>query len=311
MKAMCAHIIIGDMNIRRPNSVKIESGWKFLTDRATITLPMKTKDFERENIKKKFPKGTAVQIKLGYNGSLEEEFTGYVTHVAAGIPLVIKCEDEMWQLKQIPVNISLKEASLKSLLGKIVPGYAIEADDWDLGPVRYSKTTVAQVLEKLRQDYGFYSHMKGTTLVCGKSYTGGKTVPLHLERDIVSQSLNYRTAEDIRIRIEAVSTLRGGRKIEVAVGDNDGELRRLTYFGIEVEGALKKLAEQDLKKFKVDGFEGGLTTFGIPVIHHGDKVELTSDLYPERNGQNYVEETRVSFDESGYRRHLKLGEKVA
>ena len=310
MKAMNAHITLGSVVIRRPNRVAIERGWKFLTDRATITLPMKSKDFKRQAIKTSFPKGTPVNIQLGYDGELHEEFTGYITHVAAGIPLVIQCEDEMWKLKQIPVNISLKETSLKNLLAQIVTGYAVEADAWDLGPVRYSKTTVAQVLEKLRQNYGLYSFMRGKTLVCGKSYTGGKTIPLHLERDLVNERLNYRSAKDIRIRIEAVSTLRDGRKIEVSVGDSDGELRRLTYFGIEVEGALKKLAEQDLKKFKVDGLEGGLTTFGIPVIQHGDKVDLTSDLYAERNGQKYVEETRVSFDENGYRRNLKLGEKA-
>lgn len=300
-------------SIRKPNSVQIESGWKFLTDKAHIVLPRKVKDFDRQKVRELFRKGDPVIISLGYDQKLRTEFKGYITHVAADIPITIKCEDEMWKLKQQPVNISLKSTTLKGFLKQIVSGYAVDAMDIDLGPVRYAKSTVAQVLEQLKEKYSLYSYMDGTTLKVGKVYADntGAAIPLHLERDVVNQSLNYKHKEDVRIRIEAVSTLSGGKKLKVTVGDDDGEQRQLSYYGIEVEAELVKLAQLDLKKYKVDGFDGSVTTFGIPVVQHGDKVALTSELYPDRNGTYYVEEVRVAFGENGYRRQLKLGEKAA
>lgn len=299
--------------IRKPNSVRIESGWKYLTDKAVIVLPRKVKYFDREKVRDVFRKGDPVIIQLGYDHKLQIEFTGYITHVAADIPIVIKCEDEMWKLKQLPVNISLRTTTLSHLLGQIVVGYSVDALDIDLGPIRFAKTTVAAVLEKLKENYSLYSYMDGKTLKVGKVYADntGAAIPLHLERDVVHQNLNYKHKEDVRIRIEAVSTLSGGRTLKITVGDDDGELRQLSYYGIEVEAELVKLAELDLKKYKVDGFDGGVTTFGIPVVRHGDKVALRSNLYPDRNGTYYVEEIRVVFGESGYRRQLKLGEKAA
>ena len=81
--------------IRKPNSVQIESGWKFLTDRATIVLPRKVKDFDRHDIREVFRKGDPVVIRLGYDDVLHNEFSGFVSQVAADIPILIKCEDEM------------------------------------------------------------------------------------------------------------------------------------------------------------------------------------------------------------------------
>ena len=69
---------------------------------------------------------------------------------------------------------------------------------------------------------------------------------------------------------------------------------------------------EDLKKYKVDGFTGNVATFGIPFIDHGYKVELTSAVYPDRNGTYYVERTKVNFDDTPqYRRTVELGDKVA
>jgi hypothetical protein len=156
--------------------------------------------------------------------------------------------------------------------------------------------------------------MKGKQLVCGKIFaddTDLVPVKLHLEKNVVNNDLNYKNKEDVLIRINAVSTLKNGDKIEVKVGDESGEERQLTYYGIEVKAELTKLANEDLKKYKVDGFTGSVTCYGIPHINHGNKVELKSDLYPDRDGTYYVEETIIDFtDNAEYRRKVQLGDKV-
>lgn len=309
-----------ELILRNINAVHIESGWKRLTDTAEITLPRKAIYLEQGKtrvnfyeIKEYFRKGDPVIIELGYNGKYVKEFEGYITHISADIPLKIKLEDEMYQLKKLPINISLPKTSLQSLLNKIIPGYEIDALEVELGSLKFAKTTVAKVLEYLKDEYSLYSYMDGKKLIVGKVYADDsdlEPVNLHLEKNVVNNDLNYKNKEDVLIRINAVSTLSNGTKIEVTIGDETGEERQLTYYGIELKAELTKLAKEDLKKYKVDGFTGSLTAFGIPFFKHGMKVNLDSGLYPDRKGLYYVEETIIDYNDAGYRRKGQLGEKV-
>ncbi|QTE22397.1 hypothetical protein [Polaribacter cellanae] len=307
--------------LRKITSVHIEKSWKRLTDIAVITLPRKNASVKNQNgtdfsffgVYKLIRKGDPVIIELGYNGVLNKEFIGYVTEVIDGVPLVIKCEDEMYHLKRTPVNIALPKITLEKLLKTILPKYEIEALEIEIPPVRFPKTTVAQVLEYLKTEYSLYSYMKARTLVCGKIYADDfevETVNLHLEKNIVNEDLNYTTKEDILIRINAVSKLSNGNTVKVIVGDKNGVEKQLSYYGIEVEAELEKLAILDLKKYKVNKFTGSITCFGSPKIEHGMKVQLQSEVYPDRVGLYYVESTVIDYSESGFRRKVNLGEKV-
>lgn len=308
----------GAIVLRKPTAVSIESGWKMLTDTAKIVFPRKLhidkSPFDPQKVKELFQKGDPVTIDLGYGFGYNREFEGYLTHISADMPITLSCEDEMWKLKQLPVHISLPATTLPQLLKAILPGYEIDAQEVELGPQRFPNTTVAKVLEYLKQEYSLYSYMNGKKLICGKIYEDDAdtpVTPIHLERNVVNSSLNYKSKEDVSIKITAISTLRNGDKIEVVVGDEGGEERQLSYYGITVRAELKKLAEQDLKKYKVDGFDGTIKTFGVPKIDHGRKVALTSDLYPDRNGTYYVEEVKIDFNDTPeYRRTIKLGDKV-
>jgi len=308
----------GPIVVQKPTSVTIESSWKLLTDTAKVVMPrnmrIEKSPFDAKKIRELFRKGDPIIIELGYGQGYNKEFQGYISRVSADIPITIECQDEMWKLKQLPVNFSTRSITLQKLLEKVAPGYQVDALEVELGPQRFAKTTVAKVLEHLKSEYSLYSYMKGKTLVCGKIYADDTALPataLHLEKNVINNDLNYKNKEDLQIKITAVSTLKNGTKIEVSVGDEAGEERQLTYYGITIKAELKKLAEEDLKKYKVDGFDGSVKTFGIPKIDHGGKVELTSDLYPDRSGTYYVESVKVDFDDSPqYRRTVQLGDKV-
>lgn len=300
--------------ILKPNAVKIESSWKMLSDTASIRLARNVSYFDKLNVNEVFRAGDPVTIELGYNGFYVKEFEGYITRVSAGIPIIIECEDEMYKVKQIPVNISLKKTTLQNLLETIVPGYSMDALEIEIGAQRFAKTTVGKVLEYLKQDYSLYSYMKDQQLVVGKIYQDDTNNPitLHLEKDVAENALNYLKKEDVNIKITAVSTLVDGKKVKITIGDKDGEERQLSYYGIELEAELTKLAEADLKKYKVDGYDGSIETFGDPFIKHGDKINLKSDLYPDREGLYYVEAVTTTFDDSPmYHRDVTLGEKVS
>lgn len=317
--AMCCHITFPAHNGRpaidlyRATSVKIESSWKNLTDMATITLPRRVREFGKigdNRVKEIFRRGDPVTVSLGVNGTLTQEFSGYIISASADIPVVIKCQDEMWKLKKLPVNIAMNDCYLPDLIKQIAPGYTYEVAEYRIGSIRFPKTTVAQVLQKLKDDYGLYSYFQQGKLVVGKIYSDSSSeVSINLER-IVSNSLEYKTKDEKRIKLTATSTLVGGDKLEVSIGEEDGEKRQLTYFNITNTADLKALAQKDYDKYMADGFEGSLETFGITTISHGDKVNITSDIYPDRNGKYYCDGVVTTWERARYHRTCEIGQKV-
>jgi hypothetical protein len=66
----------------------------------------------------------------------------------------------------------------------------------------------------------------------------------------------------------------------------------------------------DYEKYKQDRFDGSFTAFGIPSVKHGQKANLTSTLYEDRNGLYYIEGVTKTFNRDGIRQVIKLGEKT-
>lgn len=301
-------------SIKQVNSVVAESSWKEQTDRCTITLPRNVNAFDKNKVNHFFRRGDQVTVNLGYNGVLHEIFRGYITEVGADVPIVIKCEDEMWKLKLKAAYVSLKNAKLEQLIRSIAPGYALDVLDVNIGTVRFSQTTVAEVLKVLKDDFGLYSYFQNRKLVVGKIYDDNtSTYDIHLERDLSGNNLQFINEADKQIELTAVSTLFNGNKVEVKLGDEGGEPRQLSYFNIENQSELKKLAENDLARIKQSGYEGDISAFaniGDNIIH-GDKANLISSIYPERNGLYYVDKVEHRLvDSPEYKKIITLGQKV-
>ncbi|MGB1307534.1 MAG: hypothetical protein ACPG6B_01390 [Oceanihabitans sp.] len=301
-----------ELVINKVSSVEIESSLKLLTDKAVIKLPRNVKFFDKNKVREVFRRGAPVIIAFGYNGEYVKEFEGYVTQTSASIPIEISCEDEMWKLKQLPVNASFKSVSLQDLLQSVAPNYSVDAlEGVALGGVRFAQTNVAAVLAELQKaPYNLFSYMKGKQLVCGKYYSDDsdqETVNFHLERNAVSNDLNYRSAVDIILKVKGVSVLKDGKKIEVDIGDDGGDVYTLTYYNIEAKAEVKKLLEKDYETKKRGGFDGSFTAFGTPSVSHGMKVKLASQLYPDREGVYYIESVKKTFDKSKIRQVITLG----
>jgi len=298
--------------INQVSAITTETSFKQLTDRATVTLPRNVKFFDKHKVRDIFRRGAPIKIEFGYNGEYITEFEGYITQASANIPIELVCEDEMWKLKQLPVNVSLQNATLESLFKAIAPNYDLDVlEGVQLGNVRFANSTVAQVLDKLsKEPYNLYSYMKGKQLVCGKYYaddTEEETINFHLERNAVSNDLNYRSAEDITLKIKGVSVLKNGGKIEAEIGEAGGDEYQLTYYNIEAKAEVLKLLEKDYETKKRGGFDGSFTAFGTPSVRHGLKVKLTSDLYEDRSGTYYVEAVNKTYDNAKIRQEITLG----
>lgn len=305
--------------LTQATEIIVDSSWKLLTSTAEIVIPRKVKFFDKNNVQEVFRRGDFVTISFGYNGNNVEEFRGYITEVSADIPIRIKLQDEMWKLKQVPVNFSSPNISLKDLLTSIAPGYKVDAlEGVQIGSVRFPKTTVAAVLEKLQQDpwklNTYFKTVNDTlVLVCGKYYADDSSEPkvnFHLERNCVSSSLNYVRKDDVLILIKGVSTLTNGTKIEVEFGDKDGQTRQLTHYN-KTKKELEILVKLDYEKCKQDRFDGSFTAFGIPSVKHGQKANLTSSLYNDRSGTYFIEGVTKTFNREGIRQVIKLDQKTS
>lgn len=318
---MCCKVVFHRMDrrdeivINPVNAIEFESGFRQLTDRGSVTLPRNVKFFDKLKVREVFRRGDPITIYMGYDGKLIQEFSGYVLEVSADIPIVIRFEDEMFNVKRIPVNFSHPNISLDQLLKAIIPGYEIEAQEGvQLGSVRMPQTQVGPVLEKIQQDWQLYTYMKGKKVVCGKYYADDSNLEIidfHLERDCVSTSLNYKKKEDIELQVTVVSTLRNGSKVEVkGIGDSQGDFVQLTEYGISDTTVLRLRGQQYYERFKQDRFDGNYTAFGIPSVKHGMKVRLKSSLYEDRSGTYYIEKVTKSFSAEGYRQEITLGDKI-
>ena len=302
----------------RIENVTIEKSWRFLTDIAKISLPRKAfPDGDINNWKNKegnpiIKVGSKVEIQLGYDFDFQTEFVGYISKIGSETPLILECEDTMWLLKQTKVRQSYTSVSLNELLTDIIPeGIPFEiSGDIALGRFYIDSVSVYQVLDKLESDYGLFSYFKGETLFVGFAYQNPNTesIALNIQREVASiQSLQYRTAQDIKVQVRAISMQIDGSKIEQTIGDADGELHTLHLpIGLNEQDLLQQ-AEEKIKLFRFDGYEGDIITFGQPFIEHGDAVQITDDEYPEREGVYRVDTVIVDFGINGYRRTLTLG----
>ena len=155
--------------------------------------------------------------------------------------------------------------------------------DAELGAVRYSSRTVAEILNDIRKKTNLHCYFIGKVLYCGNVYSekvDTEKVKIVLEKNAVSQNLNETNGE---FQVKVVSIGAGGKK-------------------------LKKFARDFYESLKKQKYRGGVELFGIPVVRHGITIDLKSEITPEMNGYYYVEKVTKDFsDDATYRQKLELG----
>ncbi|MFA9212475.1 MAG: hypothetical protein ACEQSR_01325 [Candidatus Methylacidiphilales bacterium] len=299
--------------ICKPHSIHIDSNYKNMIATAEIVVARNISFFDNYNPRSAFKHGSPVTIAIGYNGNLTERFSGYIVEVSADYPITIKLMDEMSKLKKVPVNFSSTSTTLSQLLNTICNGYKVDAlEGVSLGAIRLSKTNVGAVLEKLRSDFGLYSYMDGKTLVCGKYYADNSDDAIgtiNLDNNTAENSLVYRTPEDIIALVKGTATIKN-QKIEYQVGTEGGDVYNFDYKQATSLDTLKLLVNKDYEKLKRGGFSGSVSSFGDPVYTHGEKVNLVSNVYPDRTGTYYIDSVIIDYAPSGFAQKLTIGGKA-
>lgn len=199
--------------LEKVTEVEITRDTEKLTDECRLTLPKKIKWDGAAEIP--VQRGDGVKVWLGYDGDLQLAFVGYVRDVGFKTPVVIICEDEMFKLKQIEAQKkAYKSVNLETLLKEQGLNYPLRVmGEQNLGQYRVTADTVASLLGHLQENgvRSFFRYEDGSpVLYCGVLF----------ERDsrpsqvfatgvniIDDQSLEQQKAENMRLRIKAVSLM--------------------------------------------------------------------------------------------------------
>ena len=145
---MYANITIGDYEFLHPNSFEITQSVEQISDSAKIVLARNYKEIANKKILDVIAAGMPVTISTGYNGNLQQEFTGFIKPgIGTEFPVELEC-DALYFLRQNNFNISERQITLKKLLERIAPGYVIETLDTNLGKVHFSNRSTFQILEQ-------------------------------------------------------------------------------------------------------------------------------------------------------------------
>lgn len=295
------------------NAVEITRDTEKLTTEAKIIMPKKVKWDKEDKIPVK--RGDSVKISLGYDDNLQTAFVGYVRDVGFKTPIVITCEDEMFKLKQMPTKKkAYRSVSLETLLKDQGISYRLNImGEQALGAYRVTADTVAALLGKLSEQgiRSFFRYENGApVLYCGVLFERD-TRPAQVFKtglNIISdQSLQQQKAENMRLRVKAVSLMPDNKKIKVEVGDADGEHRTLHTYN-KTESELKAWAEQEIKRLKRDGLTGSFTTFGHTLVDCLDAIGIVIDGV--KSGVYQVKKNIVKYGDDGYRQEITLGLRV-
>ncbi|MDJ1494153.1 hypothetical protein QNI19_14510 [Cytophagaceae bacterium DM2B3-1] len=315
-------ITIDDLVFLSCHSIEITSTWKELAGKCTIKLPSRgvlnaDNKLREVSFEQKFKTGMSVKVELGYDNELNTEFEGFISEIKPGFPFELRCEDHMWTLKREGnINKSYKSVKVSTLLKELVPNVIFDPDAPDITIDNFlvEKATKARMLQELKEKYGLAIYFRGSQLYAGLPYFDriNDVVIYDLQQNVISDTLVYRLKDDVKLKAKAISILKNNKKVQVEVGDSDGDERTLYYREISDKSLLKKRAESELNRYKYEGYRGAITAFYLPVVQHTQTIELRDKKYKERNGRYLVDSVKTNFSVSGgIRREVEVAIKVS
>lgn len=330
-----AEIEIGKVKINGATNVEFEQSVDTIGATAKITLPRNMRRNDGKSLLDTIRTGDRVTVRLGYNGKLNTEFTGYVAHIGDGTPLVLECDDDWYIFKHAAhITKSYKSVTLKTLLQDLFKGYDIECVDFTFsGGYIIKDVTPFTVVKKIKEEVGFCAKLSENSkrITCfwpfdfdgfaKHTYVFGtrngtlinQLRDRRLAPNIAATGLKFVRKEDRKLQITGKAKQKKGKTITATVGCKDADAEKRTMnFGSDVtsEAELKARIERELSNKSFDGYEGTITGFGTPQTKAGDTLKIVDTENPEREGEYLIKSVKVRFNNSGFRRENELSYKI-
>lgn len=328
MLRLTHHIEIGKYKFSAVNNVKTKASIHEAARTATIKVPQsavlkggtgtKTKVELAQTIKR----GDSVKISLGYDGQNLQEFNGYVKRINHKRPLEIECEDWFHLLREKTIQKSYT-GKLSTALKDLVEGigeisldpdcHDLEVKNLVLADSLGNPITRSKALLKIKDTYrlAVYFTLDGK-LYAGLKYTkrGGRVKYRLGWNTIEEKDLKYHLADDMALKVNAISIDKTGKRIQASIGAENGAIRTLYFYGITDKKELEKQAREEMERYVYDGYEGKVKCFLVPYAQPGMIAELQDPAYGERQGTYYIESVETEYGTKGGRRTVQIGIKL-
>lgn len=306
------HAIEGEKDI-----FKINSSCKLKIPVSARLKYAGTKNTESVQTAKQFSRGDKIKVRLGYNDDLHLEFEGFIYRVNLATPIEIECEGYEFLLRSKCETKTWAKTTLKEVLQYIISGTEIKLSE-KVPSVDFTKyvipanITKLEALQMVKEKYGVTVFFMGNILYAGLAYVIDKgTVKYKLGHNTIKDDeLKYREADDVQLKVKAVWVKPNNTKVEAEVGDPQGSQRTLFFYDVSSVEQLKKLAAEEIQKYKYSGYEGKITTFLQPYAEPGMKAMLMDPKFAERDGTYYITKTTLKADRSGGRRTVEISVKL-
>lgn len=311
-------------------SIHIESSVQVLANNAKVELPREFRNAVDEvgksiNIAGKsildfMKRGDSIKIEFGYDGNLEKEFEGYINNVGAETPLLLECEDEMFQLKKAPrVTKFIKSGKLIDILKAVLPAkYTIECNgDYSIGKWLIEDATPYNVLEELREKAGIRAYFKNPTTLCVGMIVDFKAETVHKynfsENVRRGSSLKFEQKESKPIFLTVESKQANGSVLSVSVGEKGGDEKKMKLWPNMTKSELEVWANKQQTSVSYSGFSGSLDGWCEPRTQPGHAVQLYRPYYKDRHqdGRYFIESVTIDVNGSdGIKRTNNLSYKL-
>ena len=315
---MSWNIRIGGFRLRMVEKVSIKRSVELLSDTATITLPG-TVFNKAINIEDKIKVGDDVEIKLGYNDNLKEEFKGYLKAIKTdGGSLTLELEDDIYLFRKSVKDEEMKNASVKSILENIcsqVGGFSVSCDyDFSYDKFVINNATGYDVLKKIQDEASPNIYLKDKVLHVHPQYAEifGEArfdFSRNIERD--GTDLKYKSEDERKLLVVVEGTDETGATVSVEKGTTGGDKMTLKLPGVSSKSSLEQKAQSVLDQKVYTGYEGSFQSWLIPYVDAGYKVSITDPDYEIKDGTYYVISVETTFSKDGGVRKITLGKKIS
>lgn len=303
-----------DLRFRSFNHIEINRSGNSINSSCSIRLPAKCwlshggQKMEQADTATTLGEGNRIEVSLGYGEELCCEFQGFIKEVKLGKLVELVCEGYEAQLrtnceaKTFPERGSSTPATLRQVLEYLIDGTDIRLADGvphvELGKYIVPGTIKKlEALQQLKERCLMTTFLDGDTLYCGLQTTPKLgTVKFRLGWNTLNQgsTLKWREKESQpKIKVKAVWVKPDNTQVAKEVGPKDGELRTFHTTGVTSEKELTRRAEEEMRKYYYEGYEGKIKSFLRPFAKPGMRCEVQDPDHADRNGAYFIVSTKV------------------
>jgi hypothetical protein len=308
-------ITIGKYELNMLDSAKITRSVEQLSDTAEIVLPG-TCFNKAVEIESKIKRGDSVLILAGYDGTLVNEFQGFVESISTDDGAIkLNCEDAIFQFRKPVTDKEFTSPDVKDLLQYIcsqIGGYSLSCDY----SFKYDKFVVLNntgydVLKKIQEESKANVYLKDKVLHVHPQYKEiFGTVKYSFQDNIEKSELEYKDVRDRVVEIIVGGKGKDGKVIRETAGSTGGDQETIKIGGVSDPATLKNLAQERLNSKSYTGYSGSFTGWLLPYCDAGYKASVRDNDYEFKNGDYYVLAVETTISSSGGIRKVTVGKKI-